>query len=339
MSASLRLVLPLLLTLSAVSCKSSEGNQEPLIMPAEGARAKIVDKGEPAETPKRIALVMKTLTNPFFVSMERGAHRAENELGIELLVRTHGDETAIEQQIAIVKKLIREGVDAMAVVPGNSTEMIPVVKEAQSAGIAIVNVDNRFDPETAHEWGLDGIPFVGVNNVEGARIAAEYLAGQLTLPAQVAIIEGDPAAYSSHERKQGALEGFAAVAGVDVVAVETAHWNIEKAREAAARIFEKFPDVRGVFCANDIMALGVIRFLEESGKHQSVLVTGYDAIEEARAAIRSGKLLATVDQRPDVQGYTGVKFAARLLAGETLPRETYIDVELVTAASLEEEKP
>ncbi|GAB4523714.1 MAG: sugar ABC transporter substrate-binding protein [Haliangiales bacterium] len=334
MTALFNVALPLLLTFAPAGCKSSESGQEPLIVPNERAETNTAVEDTAATAPKRIALIMKTLTNPFFVTMEKGAHRAERELGIELLVRTHGDETAIEQQIAIVKKAIADKVDAIVIVPGHSTEMIPVVKEAQDAGIKLVNVDNRLNPETASEWGLGDVPFVGVDNTQGAKLAAEHLVSQLDKPAEVAIIEGDPAAQTSKDRKLGALEAFEASEGVEVAAIETAYWKIDEAYRVARRLFEEHPDIRGIFCANDIMALGVIRYLEEADKLTDVLVAGYDNIGEAQDAIREGTMLATIDQRADEQGYIGVQHAVRALAGEKLPPETFIDVALVTSTSL-----
>lgn len=79
---------------------------------------------------KTIALVMKTLTNPFFIEMEKGARKAENEFGINLIVKTGAKETSIEQQIAIVEELINSKVDAIVIAPGSSTDLIPVLKKS-----------------------------------------------------------------------------------------------------------------------------------------------------------------------------------------------------------------
>jgi ribose transport system substrate-binding protein len=93
-----------------------------------------------------IALVMKTLTNPFFIEMEKGARLAEEEFKINLIVKTGAQETSIDQQIKIVDDLIIAKVDAIVIAPGGSTELIPVLKKAQDAGIVVVNIDNQLDP-------------------------------------------------------------------------------------------------------------------------------------------------------------------------------------------------
>ena len=78
---------------------------------------------------------MKTLTNPFFIEMEKGARRAEQTLGVDLLVKTAAQETSIEQQIQIVDDLIAEKVNAIVIAPGDSQRLIPVLKKAADGGI------------------------------------------------------------------------------------------------------------------------------------------------------------------------------------------------------------
>ena len=119
--------------------------------------------GQGAARKPRIALVMKTLTNPFFAEMERGARRAEAELDIELLVKTAAQETSIEQQIAIVDDLIRDRVDAIVIAPGDLFKLIPVLAKARKAGIVVINVDNRLDPAARRRELGSGTPTSSVS--------------------------------------------------------------------------------------------------------------------------------------------------------------------------------
>src|SRR6185437_14559396 len=105
--------------------------------------ASIVAAQAKSSETKKIALVMKTLTNPFFIEMERDARRAEKEFGIELQVKTGSDETAVEQQIQIVDDLIQSRVEAIVIAPGDSQRLVPILKKAQAAGIVIINIDNK----------------------------------------------------------------------------------------------------------------------------------------------------------------------------------------------------
>ena len=290
-----------------------------------------------AEAPPtpRIALVMKTLTNPFFVEMERGARRAEAELGIELIVKTAAQETSTEQQISIVDELIRDGVDAIVISPGDSFELIPVLKKAQDAGIVVINIDNRLDSEFSQSEGLAIVPFISVDNETAAYQSAKFISEQITVPTQAVILEGIRSTENAEYRKNGAIQAFSENENIELVAMETAHWKIDEGYDVTKSFFEDYPDIGAIFAANDMMALGAIQYLSEIGEADDVLIASFDALEEARNAIKDGNLDVTIDQLAAEQGYLGVQFAIRALAGETLPPETFIDVLMITPDTVE----
>ena len=283
----------------------------------------------------RIALVMKTLTNPFFVEMERGARRAEAEFGIELIVKTAAQETSTEQQISIVDELIRDGVDAIVISPGDSFELIPVLKKAQDAGIVVINIDNRLDPEFLQSEGLATIPFISVDNETAAYQSAKFISEQITVPTQAIILEGIRSTQNAEDRKNGAMQAFSENENIDLVAMETAHWKIDEGYDVTKFLYDNYPDIGAIFAANDMMALGAIQYLSEVGKTDDVLVASFDALQEARSAIRDGTLDVTIDQLAAEQGYLGVQYAIRALDGESLPPETFIDVLMITPDTVE----
>ncbi len=284
--------------------------------------------------PVRIALVMKTLTNPFFVEMEKGARQAEQESSIKLLVRTATQETSIEQQIQLVDDAVRSGSGAIVIAPGDSTRLVPALKKAQDAGVHIVNIDNRLNGEAMAAAGMKPVPFVSVDNEQGAYLAAKYLADQVDTAAEAIVIEGIRSADNAEQRKRGAQRGLQSNARIRIVAEATANWKIDEAYEVTARLFKQHPKVKLVFCANDMMAIGAIKYLQETGRKQ-VLVAGFDALHEVLPALRSRQLAVTVDQQAARQGYLGVKTALQMLAGQTPAMEVRVDSKLVTLQSLQ----
>ena len=277
----------------------------------------------------KIALVMKTLTNPFFVEMEKGARQAQDEFGVDLVVKTGAQETSIEQQIAIVEELIAARVDAIVIAPGSSTELIPVLKKAQDAGIVVINIDNRLDKKLSEELGLVGVPFISVDNQHGAYLSAKCIADRINEPTDVAILEGIREAKNAQDRKAGAERAFAENPNITIVASETAHWKIDEGYAVMRKMLEQHPSIRGVFAANDMMGLGAIAYLEESGR-TDVMVSAYDALQEALEAVKAGKMLCTIDQQPAQQGYLGIQAAVKALHGEPLPDEILLDVLLIS---------
>ncbi len=280
-----------------------------------------------------IALVMKTLTNPFFVEMEKGARRAEKSLGINLTVKTAAQETSIEQQIQLIEDLIFAKVNAIVIAPGDSQRLVPALKKAQDAGIKIVNIDNRLDPEAVKQAGMPPVPFISVDNDAGAYKAGKFLAEGITSSTQAAILEGIRSADNAQQRASGARRAFAENSNIKLVASETANWKIDEAYEVTKQIFGKYPNIQLVFASNDIMAIGAIKFLHDN-KKTGVKVAGYDALDEAIVEIKANKMVATVDQQASEQGYQGVALALRLVQGGAVPAVTTIDTRLITAASL-----
>lgn len=283
--------------------------------------------------PYNIQLVMKTLTNPFFIEMEKGARRAEKEFGINLTVKTGAKETSIEQQIQVVEECINSKVDAIVIAPGSSTELVPVLKKAQNANIKIVNIDNRLDPDLCKKVGLVNVPFISVDNSEGAYLSAKYISDMIKAPAETAIIEGIRDADNAQQRKKGADKAFAENSNIKLVASESANWKIDEAYTVSASIFKKNPDIKAMFCANDMMALGVVQYLKDTNR-KDVLVAGFDDLDDAKKALKEGTLAVTIDQQADVQGYTGVKEAIDLLKGKSVESETMIPVKVITQKDL-----
>jgi ribose transport system substrate-binding protein len=321
-------LLAAVLALALAACDDADEPQQPA--PPQQSTAAGSTGGADRPT---VALVMKTLTNPFFAEMERGARRAASDLAVELVVRTAAQETSIEQQIAIVDGLIRDRVDAIVIAPGDSGRLIPVLKKAQDAGIAVVNIDNALDGELAASFGLKPIPFVSVDNEEGAFKSARALAAASDGPVEALIVEGIRDAGNAEARRRGARRALEETGRVRIVASETANWKIDEGFAVAKAAFEAHPGIRLVFAANDMMALGVVEYLKQGG-HRDVLVAGYDNLEEARRAVRNGDLVATVDQQAAEQGYRGIDYAVRALKGEALPPVTLLDTLLVDRASV-----
>lgn len=324
-----RIVLSSLFALSLLACGQSSG-------PSVSSTA-VQPASTPASTPpapsRQIALVMKTLTNPFFIEMEKGARRAEREQGITLHVKTAAQETSIEQQIQLVNDLITAKVDAIVIAPGDSQSLVPVLKKAADAGIKIINIDNMLDPEAVRQAGLVEVPFLSVDNAAGAYKAGHYLAEKVTSPTKAVILEGIRSAENARLRMEGAKKALLENKQITIVASETANWKIDEGYKVTKTMFEKNPDIKLVFAANDMMALGAVKYLQESGK-SDVKVAGYDALDDAIAEIKAGRLAATIDQQAAEQGYQGILLALRLIKGEAVPKTTMIDTRLVTVSDL-----
>ncbi|GAB1391985.1 sugar ABC transporter substrate-binding protein [Rhodocyclaceae bacterium] len=326
---ALRLLLSALFVFSLAACGDSSGPSVSTV-----AKPPAPAPAAPVSAPTRkIGLVMKTLTNPFFIEMEKGARRAEKEFGVSLQVKTAAQETSIEQQIQIVEDMIAAKLEAIVIAPGDSQRLVPVLKKAVESGIKVVNIDNRLDPEAIKQAGMAPIPFISVDNEKAAYASAKFIADTATKPTEAAILEGIRSADNARQRMEGAKRAFAANKNIQLVASESANWKIDEGHAVTQQILTKHPKVKLLFAANDMMALGALKYLQECGK-RDIQVAAYDALDDAVAEVKAGRLAVTVDQQAAEQGFQGIALAMRLLKGEAVPELMLIDTRLITASSV-----
>ncbi len=284
-----------------------------------------------------IALIMKTLSNPFFISMKKGAEAAAKDLDVTLHVLTPPEETDIEKQIGIVEDMIAKGVDAILIAPAGSKEIVPSLVKAKEAGVIVINLDNRVDLGAAAAAGLQLDAYVGADNEDGGFLASDALAKMLGEEGKVAMLEGIPGVDNAEARKRGFEKAMAEYPGIEIVQSQSAHWKQEEALDVMQDILQAHPDLDGLFCANDMMALGAIQAIDDAGKTGQILVASYDNLKAAQKAIMEDKLHITIEQHPEIMGKVGVEYAARLLdARELHDTEKLVDLEVITKQILEQ---
>lgn len=287
------------------------------------------DPQEASGSPE-VALIMKSLANEFFSTMADGARRHQAEDGsYELVVNGTRNEGDLAQQVALVEQMMSRGVDAIVIAPADSKALIPVLARAQSAGVAVVNIDNRLDADALAGAGVS-IPFVGPDNREGARAVGAVLDEALGAPAEVAIIEGIPTAFNSQQRRAG-FEDAMAAGGHEVVDVQSGGWEQAAASVVAAGMLRAHPDLGALLCANDSMALGAVAAVNQSGR-EGVRIVGFDNIQAVRELVQQGRVLATADQHADQLAVYGIEAALGILRGET-PADRKTPVDVVTRES------
>jgi ribose transport system substrate-binding protein len=281
-----------------------------------------------AAGPPRVALVMKSLANEFFVTMAEGArrHQTAHASQYELIVNGIRNESDVSQQVALVEQMLAQRVQAIVIAPADSRALVPVLRRATAQGVVVVNIDNKLDAATLAEAGLR-VPFVGPDNRAGARKVGEVLAGRLTRGAKVAILEGIPTAFNAQQRRLGFQDAMAA-AGMVVVGVQSGQWEQDRANTIAAAWLREHADLAAILASNDSMALGAATAVRQAGRTAEVHVVGFDNIAAVRQLLADGRVLATADQHGDQLAVYGIEYALGLLRGETAPqdRETPVDV-------------
>lgn len=263
-----------------------------------------------------VGFSVSTLNNPFFVSLSEGAKAEAEKQGVKLVVVDAGDDAA--KQTNDIEDLISRNVSVLIVNPVDSDAVAPAVQNAVSKGIKVISVDRVVN-------GVEVDCQIASDNAAGAKMATEYLIELIGKGAKAAELEGVPGASATIDRGAGFHE--AADTALDVVASQTANFNRAEGMNVMENILQSCPEVKGVFAHNDEMALGAVEAVLASGK--DIKIVGFDATDDAVAAVKSGKMAATVAQKPELMGETAVQTAMKLINGETVEKSLPVEVELI----------
>lgn len=306
----LALSLVMVLTLGLVAGCTVDGEKKK-DGKEENKTTDVANKGE-----DKIGLSVSTLNNPFFVTLADGAKEAAKDK-IEIIVTDAGNDTA--KQASDIEDLISKNITVLIVNPVDSDASAPAVQAAVDAGIKVIAVDRAVN-------GVEVDATIASDNVEGAKMATEYLLKEVGEKSKVVEIEGIPGASAAIDRGKGFHE--IADESLEVVAKQTANFDRAEGLTVMENILQSNPDIKGVFAHNDEMALGALEAIKSAGK--DIKVVGFDATDDAKAAVSEGTLLATVEQQPDLMGKGAVENALKLINGEKIEKDIPVEVKLVT---------
>jgi ribose transport system substrate-binding protein len=262
-------------------------------------------------------MIISDLTNEFFVTMVDGARAKAGELGIELIPMDSSNNasremTNMEDMISLMPSVI-------AYNPVDSDAAAAAVDLANRAGIPILTVDRSTS-------GGDIICHIASDNVFGGRLAGQHIVSLLGAEGgKVVEIQGQPGNSAANDRGQGFHEAVGPAAGIDVVLSQTGNWDKAEAMTIMENALTANPDIKAVFCHNDVMALGAMEACINQGR-SDIIVVGFDADPTAVAAIEAGTMEATVQQLPALMGSLAIETADKYMKSQ--PFETFIGAEV-----------
>jgi len=277
-----------------------------------------------------VALVLKTLNHPFFVDMRRGAQEAADRLGVTLQVQAAEREIDVEKQMQIVENMIQTGIQALAITPSGSREIVSALVKAKDAKVPIIVVDTRVDAKAAADAGVHTETFVGSDNYAGGKLAGDYLVKASGGKARVGILEGIPGHETGDSRLRGFHDAVKDTPGIVIVASQPANWERDQGFNVFQNMLQAHPDIDSVFAASDLMALGAIEAIAAANKTGKIRVIGFDALDDAKKAIAAGTMAASVAQFPAEMGRAAIESAVKVIRGEKIPDDIKVKLDLVT---------
>jgi transcriptional activator for dhaKLM operon len=231
------------------------------------------------------------------------------------------------EQAAVIDRFIQQKVDVLLIGPVDSRGIVLAVERANAAGIPVVTVDFALD-------GGQVACTIGSDHVRGAELSAAYLVERLGGQGKIAHLHGPFTSQPGVQRMQGFHQVVDHCPGVQLVLEAGGEWTGEQAAQLTRQALAAHPDLRGIFAANDSMALGALAVLEAAGRAGQVMVVGFDAAPDALLAIHMRRLAATVRQSARAMGQRAVDTALQVARGERVPPLILTEVTLVTAENV-----
>lgn len=282
-----------------------------------------------------IGLVMKSLTAEFFQSMRSAAiAHAEKRGDLTLIPVGTESQTEVEMQVHLVNELISQQVDALVVIPIDSKTLVEPVASAINTGIKVINADVMLESDLMEAFGIEP-PFVGPDNVAAAKVASDFLARELGAGGKVVIIEGIPSAINAQQRKEGFLLSVEQN-NLVLLDMRSANWESQQAHDVFQDILQQHPDVEGVMCANDAMALGVMQAIESNPMAHQIFTVGIDNDISIRPFIQDGRMLASIDLLGEEMVVRSIDYAMDALEGKDRRGWIKTPIRVITRETLTE---
>lgn len=284
----------------------------------------------------KIAVIPKGTTHVFWKSVEAGAKRAGEELGVEVIWKGPLKEDDREAQIKVVEDFITTQVDGIVLAPLDDTALVPYVKDAQSQGIPVVIFDSALKYD-------DIVSFVATDNYAAGRMAGEKMAELLGGSGKVIVLRYVEGSNSTAQREQGFIDAVKE-AGIEILSdTQYGGATTEEAQTAAENLIARFkkgdtPDFTGVYAPNESSTFGLLRALQNSGLAGKVKFVGFDSSEPLVTAVESGEINALVVQNPEMMGYLAVKTLVAKLKGESFEAKVDTGAAIVDGENLKTEE-
>jgi ribose transport system substrate-binding protein len=279
----------------------------------------------------RIAVIPKGTTHVFWKTVEAGAKKAGDELGVEVIWKGPLKEDDRAEEIKVVEQFTSEGVNGIVLAPLDREALASPVQAAMEKKIPVV----IFDSALAGEPGKDFVSFVATNNRKGGQMAGEQLVKLLGGKGKVVLLRYAVGSASTEEREAGFLEVIKKNPDITML-VDNRYGNatVASAQDESMKMIDKLKEADGVFCPNESTTLGMLNALRANNLTGKIKFVGFDATPALVEALKNNECQALIAQDPGRMGYLGVKTCVAAIKGEKVEPVVDTGVKLVTQESL-----
>lgn len=271
----------------------------------------------------KIAVVVSTLNNPWFVVLAESVKTRATELGYEATVFDSQNDTA--KEASHFENLIASGCKAVLFNPTDADGSVANVLKAKKAGVPVFCIDREINSTNAATSQMLS------DNYSGCVALGQYFVKTVGKEGKYAELLGLVGDNNTWNRSKGFHSVVDRYPGLKMVAQQTAEFDRAKALEVMESILQKNPDINAVFCGNDAMAMGAYQALVSAGKADKIKVFGFDGADDVVKLIAEKKIAATGMQFPKVMAQKAAEYADQYIKGKRdFPQKVPVKVDLVT---------
>ena len=245
----------------------------------------------------KVGFAQTESNNPWRLAETKSMQDEAKKLGYQLVYTDAAGSTA--KQVADVRSMIAQGVDAIFLPPREDKPLAPVVAEARKAGIPVILIDRNIDPALS-KAGTDYVTFLGSNFIMQGQRVADWLVKNANGKTNIIELEGTTGASPANDRKKGFDDVIAKNPQFNIVASQTGNFARDTGRQVAETLLQAHPEANVIYAHNDEMAIGAVSAIQAAGKvpGKDILVLSIDGGKEAVQMVVDGKINYVVESNP-----------------------------------------
>ena len=265
---------------------------------------------QPAETGEAFytGTVIRTLSNEYHAAWNRGGRIFAESIGQGQYNRPLLCEGDSEKQLTLMQALISEAGENVVfnIDPNQSPDAKPIADLCVENKVYFMTQWNK--PDDLHPWDFDPywVAHMGVDGVPSGYYVATELFNAMGGSGKIVALQGLLANVPAIQRFDGLKQALSENSGIELLEDQTAEWDRTKAVAVTEAFLAKYPDLTGIWAANDNMGLGALEALRTAGLAGTIPVVGIDGTSEAINACITGEFAATVNNDPMWQGGMGL---------------------------------
>jgi inositol transport system substrate-binding protein len=273
----------------------------------------------------RVGVSIARVDDNFMTYVRSGLEEAAKKDNIQIEFEdAQGD---VVRQLNQVQGFLNQKIDAVIVLPVDTAATANMTRAAVEAQTPLVYVNRHPDERVLPK----GVVTVASNDIEAGQLQMRYLAEKLGGKGTLAIIMGDLAQNSTHDRTEGVKQVLKDYPGIKIVEQQSAEWQRNKGMDLTSNWLLAGTSFDAIVANNDEMAIGAAMALQQAGKAKGeIAIVGIDGLPDGLAAIKRGMLVASVFQDPKAQAATALQAAIKMIKGEPVETDVWVPFQLIT---------